>query len=79
MINFFSSQLLSFDSVTGAAPSYLTTRSFFLKYYSIAFSILPGIAGGLAKELISWILSFGDGARVVKPKWLIDIIKVYYH
>ena len=23
-------------------------------------------------ELISWILSFGDGARVVKPEWLIE-------
>jgi hypothetical protein len=27
-------------------------RSFFVKYYSIAFAILPGKAGGLAVELI---------------------------
>jgi hypothetical protein len=26
-------------------------RSFFVKYYSIAFAILPGKAGGLAVEL----------------------------
>jgi hypothetical protein len=26
-------------------------RSFLFKYYSIAFSTLPGIAGGLALEL----------------------------
>jgi hypothetical protein len=43
--------LLSFGSVTGAAPSYPTTRSFFIKYYSIAFAILTGLAGGLALEL----------------------------
>jgi hypothetical protein len=29
----------------------LTQRSFFVKYYSKAFSTLPGIAGGLAREL----------------------------
>jgi len=28
----------------------LTQRSFFVKYYSKAFSTLPGIAGGLARE-----------------------------
>ena len=28
-----------------------TQRSFFVKYYSKAFSTLPGIAGGLAEEL----------------------------
>ena len=33
-------------------PERETSRSFFIKYYSIAFSILPGIAGGLALELI---------------------------
>jgi predicted DNA-binding transcriptional regulator YafY len=26
-------------------------------------------------ELISWVLSFGDEAKVVKPNWLIDKIK----
>jgi predicted DNA-binding transcriptional regulator YafY len=26
-------------------------------------------------ELISWVLSFGDEAKVVKPKWLIDRIR----
>jgi hypothetical protein len=34
----------SFGSVTGAAPPYPTTRSFFIKYYSIAFAILSGLA-----------------------------------
>ena len=29
------------------APSYPTTRSFFVKYYSIAFAILPGVARGV--------------------------------
>jgi predicted DNA-binding transcriptional regulator YafY len=26
-------------------------------------------------ELISWILSFGDGAKVIKPDWLVEEIK----
>ena len=26
-------------------------------------------------ELISWILSFGDEVKVIKPKWLVEIIK----
>jgi predicted DNA-binding transcriptional regulator YafY len=26
-------------------------------------------------ELISWVLSFGDEAKVIKPNWLIDRIK----
>jgi hypothetical protein len=30
-------------------------RSFFVKYYSIAFAILPGKAGGLAVELYSYV------------------------
>jgi predicted DNA-binding transcriptional regulator YafY len=33
-------------------------------------------------ELISWILSFGDGAKVIKPDWLVDeisdIIRKFY-
>jgi hypothetical protein len=29
-----------------------TQRSFFVKYYSKAFSTLPGLAGGLAQELL---------------------------
>ena len=28
-----------------------------------------------APELISWVLSFGDEAKVLKPNWLIDRIK----
>ena len=44
--------LLSYESDTGSAPAYSTKWSFFVKYYSIAFSILPGVAGGLALELL---------------------------
>jgi hypothetical protein len=33
----------------GAAPTYLNEMGFFIKYYGIAFSILPGLAGGLAR------------------------------
>ena len=54
---FFTSCSFRIDS-TGTAPSNLTKWSIFFKYYSIAFSILPGIAGGLAQEL-----AFGDGSR----------------
>ena len=35
-----------------------TQRSFFVKYYSVAFSTLPGIAGGLARELLKFQHSF---------------------
>lgn len=52
--------LLSFGSVSGAAPSYPTTRSFFTKYFSIAFAILPGVAGGLALELASMDLKIAN-------------------
>jgi hypothetical protein len=39
-----------------------TQRSFFVKYYSIAFSTLPGIAGGLARELLRILPNFNlDG------------------
>jgi hypothetical protein len=47
VISFFHLLLLSY----GSAPAYPTKWSFFVKYYSIAFSILPGVAGGLALEL----------------------------
>jgi len=43
--------LLSYAYATRTARLKLTQRSFFIKYYSIAFSTLPGIAGGLAGEL----------------------------
>ena len=33
------------------ARSVLRQGAFFIKYYSIAFAILPGIAGGVALEL----------------------------
>jgi predicted DNA-binding transcriptional regulator YafY len=26
-------------------------------------------------ELISWVMSFGENAKVIKPKWLIEIVK----
>ena len=42
--------LYSYDS-TGAVLPYDTKRRFFIKYFSIAFVTLPGVAGGLAKEL----------------------------
>jgi len=35
----------------GTAVLIVRKELFFFKYYSIAFSILPGVAGGLALEL----------------------------
>ena len=40
--------------IAGLAPAYYTEWSFFVKYYSIAFATLPGVAGGLALELINF-------------------------
>jgi len=37
----------------GTAVLIVRKELFFFKYYSIAFSILPGVAGGLALELRS--------------------------
>jgi len=45
--------LLSYAYATRTARLQLTQRSFFIKYYSKAFSTLPGIAGGLAGELFN--------------------------
>jgi len=39
--------------------SWLMSDTVFVKYYSIAFSILPGIAGGLALELIGAMREVG--------------------
>ena len=37
----------------GTVPGYLLRKgAFFVKYYSKAFSTLPGLAGGLAQELV---------------------------
>lgn len=35
----------------------------------------PKFSASSEPELISWVLSFGDEAKVVKPNWLIDKIK----
>jgi hypothetical protein len=41
--------LLGFGHSVGTVP--ITPKGAFFKYYSIAFSILPSIAGGLALDL----------------------------
>jgi hypothetical protein len=47
---FFTCLLLSYDDHRNSGLIVGKER-FFFKYYSIAFSILPGVAGGLALEL----------------------------
>jgi hypothetical protein len=42
--------LLSYDGHRNSGPI-VEKELFFFKYYSIAFAILPGVAGGLALEL----------------------------
>ena len=46
--------LLGFGHSVGTVP--ITPKGAFFKYYSIAFSILPSIAGGLALDLFSDIV-----------------------
>jgi len=41
--------------------SWLMSDTVFVKYYSIAFSILPGIAGGLALELVRFAHNWNVG------------------
>jgi len=41
---------LGFGHSVGTVP--ITPKGAFFKYYSIAFSILPSIAGGLALDLV---------------------------
>jgi len=43
---------------TGTAAFIVGKELFFFKYYSIAFSILPGVAGGLALELQEHMIIF---------------------
>jgi hypothetical protein len=40
------------ENEKGTANAHPIQRSFFIKYYGIAFAILPGLAGGLARELL---------------------------
>jgi hypothetical protein len=54
---------------TDSAPCQYTKGALDFKYYSIAFSTLPGVAGGLALELSGklkglWVLSLDDNYRV---------------
>jgi len=47
----FACLLLSYDGHRNSGLI-VGKELFFIKYYTIAFAILPGVAGGLARELI---------------------------
>jgi hypothetical protein len=72
--------LLGFGHSVGTVP--ITPKGAFFKYYSIAFSILPSIAGGLALDLndckinelsprLNQALSFLENLRRQNPKKLV--------
>jgi hypothetical protein len=49
-------------------------RGVYVKYYSIAFAILPGIAGGLALELLKACLKSSNALwNQVRMSWSQDL------
>ena len=68
--NFFSS-FAPFEFRSQNQHCFLNSKELFLKYYSIAFAILPSTAGGLALELVSEHSTLGKWGlrKVIRLTW----------